>query len=85
MISNGREHRIDQRRAIFWPGSFNLRSEGSQGLLGPFETNLARVDVVFVGGSGHDRMEQVVSQQVSPNLFVNHLWCLAAENIHLHG
>ena len=48
---------INQRRAILWPGSFNLWSEGSQGLLGSFETHLARLDVVLVGGNGHDRAE----------------------------
>ena len=55
VISDGREHRIDQWRAILWSGSFNLWSEGSQCLLGSFETYLARVDVVLVGGNGHHR------------------------------
>jgi len=27
----------------------------------------------------------VVRQQVSPNLFVNHLWRLATQDVHLHG
>ena len=57
VISDGREHRIDQWRAILWSGSFNLWSEGSQCLLGSFETYLARVNVVLVGGNGHDRAE----------------------------
>ena len=49
LISDGRQHCIDQRRAILWAGSFDLRSEGGQSLLGSFEAYLARRDIVFVG------------------------------------
>ena len=55
VISDRRQHRIDQRRAILWPGSFNFRCEGSQSLLGSFETYLARLDIVLVGRNGHHR------------------------------
>ena len=48
-----RQHRVDQRRAILWPGRFNLRSEGRYGLLGSLETHLAGFDVVLAGGDGH--------------------------------
>jgi len=51
------EHGVDQRGAILWPRRFNLRSEGDQSLLGSFETDLARGDVVFVGSNGHDGAE----------------------------
>ena len=80
-----RQHRVDQRRAILWPGRFNLRSEGRYGLLGSLETHLAGFDVVLAGGDGHDCAEQVIRQQVSPNLFVNHLGRLATQDVHLHG
>jgi hypothetical protein len=30
MISNGHEHRVNQRPVILWPGSFNLRNEVGQ-------------------------------------------------------
>jgi hypothetical protein len=34
--------------------------------------------------ASHDCAEQVVRQQVSPNLFVNHLGRLATQDVHLH-
>ena len=57
MVSNGRKHRVNQRRAVLWSGSFDLWREGRQGLLGSFETNLARLDVVLVGSNGHHGAE----------------------------
>ena len=84
-VNNGRQHRVDQRRAILWSGRFNLRSEGCYGLPGALETHLAGFDVVLAGGDGHDCAEQVIRQQVSPNLLVNHLGRLATQDVHLHG
>ena len=57
VVGNGCEQRINQRRAILRPGSFNLRGKCRQGLLRSFETDLARLGVIFVGGHGHDRAE----------------------------
>jgi len=50
VVRHDRQHRINERRTILGSGSFNLGSEGHQGLLGSFETYLTRLDVVLVGG-----------------------------------
>ena len=84
MVGNHRQQRINQRPAISGPGGFNLRGEGRHGLRGTFETHLARLQVVLVGGHGHHRAQHVVRQHVSPDFFANHLGRPAAEDIHLH-
>ncbi|RLT11757.1 MAG: hypothetical protein DWI22_00605, partial [Planctomycetota bacterium] len=48
-------------------------------------THLAGFDVVLAGGDGHDCAEQVIRQQVSPNLFVNHLGRLATQEAQPQG
>ena len=53
-------------------------------MLGSFETDLPRFRVVVLGRNGHHRSKEIVRQQVGPDLFVNHLRSLAAQDVHLH-
>src|SRR5262245_44397577 len=46
---------------------------------------IARLHVALAGGHRHDRPEQVVRQQVRPDLFLDHLRSLAAQDVHLYS
>lgn len=62
----------------------NQRLKCLQRLDRSFEADRSRVDVVFAGGLGDDGADEVVSQNVRPDLLPNQLRCLAAQDIHLH-
>ena len=85
VIRDSIEHRFDQGDAALGFGRFDLRCKCGYGLLGSFEADFSRFDIVFVRCNSHDGAQQVIREQMSPNLFVNHVWCFAAEDVHLHG
>jgi len=60
------------------------RLKGRQHLDRRLETDGSRLDSVLAGRLSHDRTDQVVSQDVRPDLLADKLWCLAAQQIHLH-
>ena len=55
-----------------------------QRLEGAFETDRARLDIMLGCRLGHDRSEEIVSEDVCPELFANKLRRLASQDIHLH-
>src|SRR5262249_55532729 len=78
------QQRAEQPPAFPRPRRFDLGGERRDGLLGTLETDLPRLDFALAGGHRHDRAQQVVSQQVRPDLLAHHLWTLAAQHVHLH-
>ena len=66
------------------PLKVNQRLKRFQGLESPFEADRPWLDVVHGCGLRHDRADEIVSQDVRPDFFVNQLWRFAAQNIHLH-
>src|SRR5262249_25858363 len=64
------EHRVTQPCTLPWPRRLQLRRERGQGLLGSLEADLARLHAIRAGGYRHDRAEQVVRQEVNPDLLL---------------
>ncbi len=54
-------------------------------LQGSFETYRSRLDIVLHGGLRHDRPDEIVGEDVRPDLFVNKLGRFASQDIQLHG
>ena len=49
-----------------------------------FETDRSRLDVVLGCRLGHDRSDEIVGEDVRPNLIANKFRRLATQDIHLH-
>src|SRR5262249_40923050 len=84
VVRHRRQHRLYQPGALLRPCRLQLRRERRQSLLGALEADLARLHFARAGGHGHDRAQQVVRQQVNPDLLLDHLRRLAAQDVHLH-
>ena len=54
-------------------------------LNGTLEADRSRLNVVLRCGLRHDRADEIVSENVRPNLFAHQLRRLAAQNVHLQG
>ena len=65
-------------------GERDERLEGFQCLQRSFEAQRSRLNAVFLRSLRHDRANQVVRQQVSPDFLANQLRSLASDDIHLH-
>jgi len=61
----------------------NHRLEGFERLNGPFEADRSWFDAILGCGLRHDRADEIVGQDVGPNLFTHEFRRLAAKNIHL--
>ena len=71
VVRHGRQHRIDQRRAVFGPRRFQLGGERSHDLFGPLEAHLAWLDAVLCRGDGYHGADQIVGQDVRPHGMYN--------------
>ena len=60
------------------------RLESFQGLDRCLEADSSRENVVLDSCLSHDRSNQVVCENVSPNLFSDQFWSLASQFFHLH-
>ena len=59
------------------------RLEGFERLDGALEADGPWFDAMLDGGLGHDRSDQIVGQDVRPNLLAHQFWCLASQDVHL--
>ena len=50
----------------------------------PFEADRSRLQSAFRRSLGHDRADEIVGKNVRPDLFVNELRRLAAQDVHFH-
>ena len=70
-------------------GRVVLALEGNHGLKGfeslerSLETDRSRFDAMFDSGLCRDRTDEVVGQDVRPELLADEFWCLAAQDVHL--
>ena len=65
-------------------GALLFSTVGRKVELGSLEADLARLHLVLGRGDRHHRAQQVVRQQVRPDLLLDHLGALAAQDVHLH-
>ena len=56
----------------------NQRLEGFQCLDRSFEADRSWFDIVLAGGLGDDRADEIVGEDVSPDLFPDYLRCFAS-------
>ena len=63
----------------------NQRLKCFQCLNGSLEADSTGFESVLVGGLCDDRADEIVSQDVRPDLLPHEFWCLATQDVHLHG
>ena len=58
--------------------------KGTNGLPRPIEAQLARLHVATPGRLSHDASDQVIGQQMHPDLFAHHVRSLGPKHLHSH-